>query len=309
MKQKSRNEDKLDHPILAEHADAIRSLGKRVIADVIEIGRRLTDAKQLAGHGNWIPWLDREFGWTEQTALNFIRVYELAESKNFLDLSLPVSGLYLLAAPSTSAEARDEIIERAAGGEKVTTAQVKATIGKGKSRKPPTKRQSRKTSQQAPAPPIAEPEPPDKTVSETPATPERHEPEATTPPPPNQVDEPPAPALGPPVGPAVTETHAAPLSDRNATEVAEAPSIVGETVTVELIDDEARRRRRRGTRQVKVTLEPSEIEALIRMGRLEAEERDDPQGLQVAVMSLIYAVLEDPTCFAMLTLRRGRRSP
>jgi hypothetical protein len=37
-------------------------------------------------------------------------------------LTLPVSGLYLLAAPSTPAKARDEIIERAAGGEKVTTA-------------------------------------------------------------------------------------------------------------------------------------------------------------------------------------------
>ena len=43
------------------------------------------------------------------------------------------------------------------------------------------------------------------------------------------------------------------------------------------------------------------------MGRLEAEERHDPESLQIAVMGLIYAVLEDPTCFAMLTLRRGRR--
>ena len=40
-----------------------------------------------------------------------------------------MSGLYLLAAPSTPAKARDEIIVRAAGGEKVTTAQVKTGSG------------------------------------------------------------------------------------------------------------------------------------------------------------------------------------
>ena len=68
-----------------------------------------------------------------------------------------------------------------------------------------------------------------------------------------------------------------------------------------------RKRRRLGTRQVKVTLECTEIEALIGMGRLQPEERHDPESLQIAVMGLIYAVLEDPTCSARLTLRRGRR--
>jgi len=34
----------------------------RPIRDIIEIGRRLTDAKAIAGHGNWLPWLEKEFG-------------------------------------------------------------------------------------------------------------------------------------------------------------------------------------------------------------------------------------------------------
>src|SRR5215831_14489190 len=59
-KQKSAKESKLDHPLLAGHADAIRSLGKRVVDDVTEIGQRLKECKSLAGHGNWLPWLDRE---------------------------------------------------------------------------------------------------------------------------------------------------------------------------------------------------------------------------------------------------------
>jgi hypothetical protein len=51
-----------DH-ILAEHAAEIRRLGKRALADVIEIGARLTKCKPICGHNNWLPWLDREFGW------------------------------------------------------------------------------------------------------------------------------------------------------------------------------------------------------------------------------------------------------
>src|SRR5262245_24389369 len=90
-----------DNPILAEHAAEIRRLGKRVVEDVIQIGRRLSECKRIVGHGNWLPWLEREFRWTDDTALNFMRVYELSKSRNFRDLSLPVSALYLLAAPST----------------------------------------------------------------------------------------------------------------------------------------------------------------------------------------------------------------
>ena len=46
-------------PILAEHAAEIRRLGKRTLADVIEIGARLTECKRICGHSNWLPWLDR----------------------------------------------------------------------------------------------------------------------------------------------------------------------------------------------------------------------------------------------------------
>jgi len=121
---------------LAEHADAIRRLGKRVVGDVSEIGRRLSECKKLVGHGNWLPWLDREFGWTDKTAENFINVHKLAgKFENFSNLELPLSGLYLLAAPSTPQKARDEIIERAEAGEKLPVAEVNRTVEKHKGRK------------------------------------------------------------------------------------------------------------------------------------------------------------------------------
>ncbi len=114
--------------ILAQHADAIRARGKRVIGDIIEIGRRLTEAKKIAGHGKWSPWLDREFGWTDDTALNFMRCHEMAKNRNFRDLSLPISGLYLLAAPSTPDKARAAVIERAQNGERLSVKDVRSQI-------------------------------------------------------------------------------------------------------------------------------------------------------------------------------------
>jgi Protein of unknown function (DUF3102) len=116
---------------LAAHAALIRRLGKRVITDIIEIGRRLKLAKDIVGHGGWKAWLEKEFGWSADTALNFMRVYELSEdfeSRNFRDLRIAPSALYLLAKPSTPEEVRTEIIERAKAGEKITHKDVKETL-------------------------------------------------------------------------------------------------------------------------------------------------------------------------------------
>jgi hypothetical protein len=116
--------------VLAENAEEIRKLGKRAAGDVIEIGRRLTEMKKICGHGNWLPWREREFGWTDRHALNYMRVYELSlKSENFSDLRISVSGLYLLAAPSTPPEAVDEVVERAKSGERQAHAEIKGKIG------------------------------------------------------------------------------------------------------------------------------------------------------------------------------------
>jgi hypothetical protein len=62
------------------------------------------------------------------TALNFIRIAEHPQSKNFLDLNVPISALYLLARPSTPPEAVEAVEARAAAGEKLSVADVKAEI-------------------------------------------------------------------------------------------------------------------------------------------------------------------------------------
>jgi len=120
-------------PVLAEHAAAIRRLGKLVVEDVIEIGRRLAEAKEIAGHGNFLPWLEHEFGWSVSTAENYINLFKLSAKFPIVgNLNLDLRSLYMLAAPSTPAEARAEIIARAEAGEQVTVAEVKTAIAKRK---------------------------------------------------------------------------------------------------------------------------------------------------------------------------------
>jgi hypothetical protein len=128
--------------VLAEHAAAIRALRSRIASDVAEIGCRLVKVKSIVGYGNWLPWIDKEFGWSEDTAERFIRVHEFIEGlsdsatvRNLI-LTLPVSSVYLLAAPSTPDEARAEILERAQAGEPVSVAETKRTIDRAKGRKP-----------------------------------------------------------------------------------------------------------------------------------------------------------------------------
>jgi DUF3102 family protein len=63
--------------LLAILTDTINALRKRAGEDIIEIGCRLIEAKAIAGHGNWLPWLEREFGWTDKTAENYMNVFRL----------------------------------------------------------------------------------------------------------------------------------------------------------------------------------------------------------------------------------------
>ena len=114
-------------PVLAEQAEAIRVLGRRVVEDAIEIGRRLAECKEMLGHGDWLPWLEREFQWSERTARNFMQMHELSmKSANIAELDLPLTGFYLLAAPSTSEAVRNDVLARAEAGETFSVADGQA---------------------------------------------------------------------------------------------------------------------------------------------------------------------------------------
>ena len=146
----------LADPTLAAHVAEIHRLRKRFTANTIEIGRHLTECQGIVGHGNWQTFLDREFEWSATTAPNFMRVFALTEteSTNFADLDLPVSSLYLLAAPSTPEEARTEIISRAEAGEKVS-GRTSAPSSRSSAREIPTIPTPRSRRWQANVPPCS----------------------------------------------------------------------------------------------------------------------------------------------------------
>ena len=54
-----------------------------------------------------------------------------------------------------------------------------------------------------------------------------------------------------------------------------------------------RKQRRRGLRSVRILLDETDIDALIRMGLLKEDQRQDVEALQTAVLGLVYRVQED----------------
>jgi hypothetical protein len=57
---------------LCETADRIRQRMTRTAQDIVEIGRELIAVKDRVGHGNFLPWIEREFRMSEDTAARFM---------------------------------------------------------------------------------------------------------------------------------------------------------------------------------------------------------------------------------------------
>lgn len=89
-----------------------------------QIGRDLKAVKSKLHHGQWLPWLEAEFGMSDDTARNFINVAERFGEQIPNNSGFGSRILYLLAAPSTPDAAIAEATKRAEDGEKLTVAQV-----------------------------------------------------------------------------------------------------------------------------------------------------------------------------------------
>jgi len=105
--------------VVQQKTGEIRERMRRAAQDIIEIGERLIDIQQRLVHGEWEAWLHAEFTWSDQTARRYIHVARAFSGKQQIVAFAP-SALYLLAAPSTPDEARDEALARAESGETIT---------------------------------------------------------------------------------------------------------------------------------------------------------------------------------------------
>jgi Protein of unknown function (DUF3102) len=102
-----------------------RAIGGHLKA-IVEIGEGLLKAKELLGHGNFLPWLAAEFRWSERTAQSYMTLAEHFQGKTakFADLDLGTARS-LIKAPT---EVRDEIFARAEAGEIIRKDEVKAKL-------------------------------------------------------------------------------------------------------------------------------------------------------------------------------------
>ncbi|MCC0067115.1 MAG: DUF3102 domain-containing protein [Rhodovulum sp.] len=74
-------------------------------------------------HGGFMPWIEAEFGMTDQSARRFMQVAERYGKSNIM-LDLTPTALFELAAPSTPEPVRELVEAKAEAGERVAIARA-----------------------------------------------------------------------------------------------------------------------------------------------------------------------------------------
>lgn len=91
---------------------------------ILEIGKRLIEAKEQLGHGEWLPWLKEKVDFSEANAQRFMQLARNYENPATLRDLGPSKALALLAVP---AEEREEFAE-AVHAEEISVRELKAKI-------------------------------------------------------------------------------------------------------------------------------------------------------------------------------------
>lgn len=121
--------------LVQQRTNEIKTLMRRNIQDIIDIGQKLIEVKQHLKHGNFRNWVKLEFNWSVSTATKFMQVAEQFKCVNFKHLKINASTLYLIAAPSTPKAARIEVLERASNGESITYTEARTIVSQHKKTK------------------------------------------------------------------------------------------------------------------------------------------------------------------------------
>jgi hypothetical protein len=127
--------DSEQRQVIQQRTGEIKERLRRSAQDIWEIGEKLAQVRSQLKHGQFETWLKAEFGWSRRTAYNFINVYEaLTEPASLAQINIATSALYLLAAPSTSQNVRDEILQHAHKGKIITHKSIRQVIESEKSK-------------------------------------------------------------------------------------------------------------------------------------------------------------------------------
>jgi Protein of unknown function (DUF3102) len=121
--------------------EIIRQCNRQMLSSAIEIGKQLQEIKGSPNlrHGQWLPALRQELDWNDRTARSYMRVAEIlgptieniSENSNRsrgTDLAFSLNVMRKLAERETPPQLREEMVERAARGERVTVRQINHRI-------------------------------------------------------------------------------------------------------------------------------------------------------------------------------------
>lgn len=98
-------------------------------AAALEIGGYLLRAKEQLPHGQFIAWVSERFAFSRQTAHNMMNAASLFQGDKCQTFDiLPDRTAFLLAQPSTPEPVREELLGRAAEGEKLAFEEVRERI-------------------------------------------------------------------------------------------------------------------------------------------------------------------------------------
>ena len=126
---------------IRQKTSEIYGLMRDVVSRVMDLGRKLIEVREAIyanpDGGTFNAWLRTEFEWSDSAAYQYMRVAEKFADNPEIGNVAP-SALYLLASPRVPEEVRQDVLDKAAGGEVVTRKDVVKAV------KTQKKRQERK---------------------------------------------------------------------------------------------------------------------------------------------------------------------
>ena len=114
----------------------IKNRLRRCAQDIYIIGYNLCQIKQQLKHGEFRIWLKSEFDWSVSAANKFMHVSQRFCLDDLEEVEISPSALYVLAAPSTPQEVRNQALIKAKQGQTITFSFAKQLL-KDNQNKPP----------------------------------------------------------------------------------------------------------------------------------------------------------------------------
>ena len=118
----------MDQATADEARAMVARVRERAKSYYMDTGRELMSMKDRLDHGLFQRWVEAEMGMTARTAQNMMQAASQLGHKSETVSHLPAGVLYKLAAPSTPAPVRDEIVGRLEAGEVLTAKAIDSRL-------------------------------------------------------------------------------------------------------------------------------------------------------------------------------------